>query len=74
MRKTSKLALIAVATIFISSPAFAILCTATDDKGKEYSETRPNKALATKAALSLCRGMSDAPNSCKIAKCGAPGG
>jgi hypothetical protein len=74
MRKSSKLVLIAAVSMLVSSPAFAIICTATDDKGKEYSESRPNKALATKAALSLCRGMSGAPASCEIAKCGAPGG
>ena len=72
MRKTSKFILIAAVSIVVSSPAFAIVCTATDDAGKQYREFRVNRSLAIKAAMQQCQAKSDAPNSCKILSCGAP--
>jgi hypothetical protein len=65
--------LIAVASILVASPAFALICTATDSAGKEYRALHRIRTFAIKHALEQCKANSGAPATCKIKTCGPSG-
>jgi len=71
-----KAILMAFALVMIASPAFALVCKATDEGGNTYTAIGAQKGGnqgAAFLALKQCRENSDAPETCKIVSCSVSG-